>query len=370
MAIKNITDRISDFEFHLITARLDKKSSKQEKIGNIFVFRVGGPFSFFWFFLPKIFLSLAVFSKARSLLKENDYKLVHAFQASGAAGAGWLLKFSYPRLPFMITMQEGKNLERQCFLINFFRRLIIKKADRATAISRYLSDYILKVRKDLSVEIIPNGVDLENFSRQFSYGELIGLENKLGIKPDEKVIVSVSRLVRKNGLDLLLRALAILKNSDPDRRSKLLLIGQGREERNLRRLAGGLDVREGIIFGGEIGNENLPRYFGMSDVFVRPSRSEGLGTAFLEAMAAGVPVIGTQVGGVPDFLEDRKTGLFCTDSPEDIASKINLILEDETLRREIIKNARLLVEEKYDWNKIAEKYKQIYRRVMLIQSSE
>src|SRR3989338_7863904 len=158
LAIKNITDRINDFEFDLITARLDKKSLKHQIDGNVSIFRVGGFFSLTKGLLPKNFLPLAIFFKAKSLIKKNNYKLIHAFQASGAAGAGWLFKILHPELKFIITMQEGKDLERQSFLINFFRKLIIKKADSAIAISQYLKKYLLKIKKDFPVEVIPNGV--------------------------------------------------------------------------------------------------------------------------------------------------------------------------------------------------------------------
>ena len=99
----------------------------------------------------------------------------------------------------------------------------------------------------------------------------------------------------------------------------------------------------------------------ISDVFVRSSRSEGLGSSFLEAMSAGVPVIGTRVGGIPDFLKDRETGLFCkTDNPVDLSKQISRILTDEELRAKVIKNGRSLVVENYDWDKITKSFKELY----------
>lgn len=359
LAIKNITDRLSDFEFDLITARLDKNTPKYEKLGNVSVFRVGGALSLAGFLLPKNFLPIAVFFKAKKLLKNNKYLAIHAFQASGAAGAGWLLKYFYPKPPFIVTLQEGKNLEEQGFLINFFRKLIIKKADRATAISRYLKEYISKINTKLKVDIIPNGVDIASFSRNFSYGEMTGLENRLGIKPDEKVVISVSRLVPKNGLDFLVEAVAVL-NKDKQFGYKLVLVGDGSQKKELQELAEKIGIKDKVIFTGSISHEDLPLYLKISDVFVKPSRSEGLGSAFLEAMAAGVPIIGTKVGGIPDFLEDRKTGLFCTTEPDDIAFKIRIILENDKLRQEMINNAAALVRERYDWDKIAEKFRELY----------
>jgi glycosyltransferase involved in cell wall biosynthesis len=275
------------------------------------------------------------------------------------------LKYFYPKLPFIITLQEGKNLQEQGLLINFFRKLILKKADRTTAISRYLRNYILEINKNLKVDIIPNGVDVGYFSRSFSYGELTDLENELGIKPDDKVIISVSRLVYKNGPDLLIDAFDILnsKFNPPTggQNYKLLIIGDGPLKESLKFQVKSLKLEDRVILAGSVGQEKLPMYLKISDIFVRPSRSEGLGSAFLEAMAAEVPVIGTKVGGIPDFLENRKTGLFCSGEPEDIAFKIRILLENDKLREELVSNARALVAEKYNWDKIAVEFDKLYK---------
>lgn len=382
LAIKNITDRLPDFEFDLITARLDKNTPEYEKLGNVSVFRVG-----FGYKLDKFLLPILGFFKALKLHDArviHGHHVVHAYQASYGAGAGWLLKYFYPhtrtrifgffrhwrkfsfgvgvcpKLSFIVTLQEGKNLEEQGFLINFFRKLIIKKADRATAISRYLKNYMLKIKNDLPVEVIPNGVDIENFSRQYSYGEMTELEKKLDIMPDDKVVISVSRLVHKNGLDLLVKALAALKNKNAGASYKLILAGDGPQKEHLVSSIKYHGLENNIIFVGSVSHEDLPLYLKISDVFVRPSRSEGLGSAFLEAMAAEIPIIGTKVGGIPDFLEDRKTGLFCTMEPDDIAFKIRIILENDKLGQEMVNNAAALVRERYDWEVIADKFRELY----------
>jgi len=364
LAIKNITDRITNFEFDLITAR-PGNVPEYERIGNVNVFRVGGFFSLSKLILPKLTLPISVFLKARTLLKANDYKFLHAYQASGAAGAGWLLKFFYSRITFMVTLQEGKNLSSQGFLINFFRNLIIRKADYATAISKYLANYISQVNKNLRAEVIPNGVDVDNFSKEFSYGETTELENKLGIKADDKVIISVSRLVEKNGLDLLIDALNVLNEryKVQGTRYKLLIVGGGPLKESYKLQVTSYKLQDQVIFAGSVGYDDLPIYLKISDVFVRPSRSEGLGSAFLEAMAAGVPIIGTKVGGIPDFLEDRRTGLFTKLDPEDIASKIFILFENTALRHDIIRNGSNLVREKYNWDKIAIQFKELYREL-------
>ena len=382
LAIEEIAKRLPDVHFDIITPRYTRRLPRIEEGGNARVYRVG------WGLLSdKFFFSLTGFLLARQLIRANPYNIIHAYQASYGAGAAWLLKIFNPKLKFVLTLQEGKNLKRQGFGVNFFRKLIIRKADVITAISQYLKDYAGKINKKAKLFLIPNGVDIESFSRDFSYGELSLLTDSLGIKPDEKVIVTVSRLVPKNGVDILIKAFQILNSKFaysarrlqslwrrtteaaasaakagqiPD--SKLLIVGDGPEMESLKLQAKSLGLIDKVFFAGSVNHIELPGYLKISDVFARPSRSEGLGSAFLEAMAAGTPVIGTCVGGIPDFLKNKGTGLFADiDSPKDWAEKINLILTNKELREKIVKNARELAKQKYDWNKIAEQFKEIYK---------
>ena len=115
---------------------------------------------------------------------------------------------------------------------------------------------------------------------------------------------------------------------------------------------------------GFVKPEDIPQYLAVSDVFVRPSLSEGLGNSFLEAMEAGLPVIGTKVGGIPDFLIDGETGLFCEiNDPKSIAEKIKLALSDIGLREKMIAKGKRMVEERYDWNLVAGKMHGIFNEL-------
>jgi glycosyltransferase involved in cell wall biosynthesis len=260
-----------------------------------------------------------------------------------------------------LTLQEGKNLDDQGWFVKSGRKMIIRKANRITAISEYLKKYVLKIRRNTPVTIIPNGADIDSFCKDFSYGELSMLKDRLEIKPGEKVIISVSRLVPKNGLDNLIRAAAVLNKKTEGLIFKLLLVGEGEQKNELAKLADDLWLKERVIFAGYVDRFKLPKYLKISDVFVRPSLSEGLGNAFLEAMAAGIPVVGTPVGGIPDFLKDDETGLFCeAGNPESIARKVEKLVFDDSLKKKIVENGLKLVKEKYDWKIIAAQYAELY----------
>ena len=163
----------------------------------------------------------------------------------------------------------------------------------------------------------------------------------------------------------MIRAAAELKKLAPEINFKIKILGDGSEEKKLKNLAKELKVDDIVQFFGHIEQEKVYDYLAEADIFVRPSRTEGLGSSFLEAMGAGLPVIGTPVGGISDFLKDGETGLFCkVDDPKDLAEKIKKLIMDETLANRIAENGRRLVLEKYDWDDIARKMKEIFAKLL------
>lgn len=356
IAIEEIVKRLPDIFFDIITPRFKRGLLQPESGDNFRIHRVGWGWP-----LDKPLFPISGFLYSRKLIKENNYDFFHVFQASHAGGAAWLLKFFHPHVPLILTLQEGKDLDSQGPFIKFARKLLIKRANKITAISGYLRKYVLKIRRNAPVAVVPNGVDIDNFCRDFSYGELSALKDQIGIKPGEKVIISVSRLVPKNGINDLIKATAVLNEKIKDPIFKLLLLGDGEQKGELLKLAKNLGSEDKVIFIGQVNHSDLPKYLKISDVFVRPSLSEGLGSAFLEAMAASVPIVGTPVGGIPDFLRDEETGLFCkVGDSEDIAQKIERFISDDSLRKKTVGNALKLVKEKYSWEIIAEKYAELY----------
>ena len=144
------------------------------------------------------------------------------------------------------------------------------------------------------------------------------------------------------------------------------MIGTGHEEDNLKKLARDLSLDDRVKFIGFVDHDVLPLYLRVSDVFIRPSLSEGFGNSFVEAMAAEIPVLATPVGGIVDFLfdpdmnKDREpTGLFVrVKDPRDIAKKVTRILNNPALREQIILSAKKMVLNSYDWNTVAKDMKE------------
>jgi len=378
IAVKEITDRIDAYEFDLITARINPKLPQFERLGKINVHRLG-----FGIKLDKFLLPIFGLVKAITLDNRFNYQLTWSIMASQASIAAAFLKMLNPEKKLLLTLQEGdeeEHLKRYVFKIDFLYKLLIKpchllvfkRADYLTAISQALKKRALANGVGCPIEIVPNGVDFDKFCAkggpatggkvQSSKLKVDELKQKLEIRKDEKVVITVSRLVEKNAVGDLIEAMAILKNQRPT--LKLLIIGEGELEQSLKLKVKNLKLEEQVLFLGKLLHDEVPKYLAVSDVFVRPSLSEGLGNVFLEAMAVGLPVIGTPVGGIVDFLQDGKTGLFCqVHNPKSIAEKIKLLLNDDNLRQRIINNAKKLVKNNYSWDLISQKMNHIFNQL-------
>lgn len=354
LAIKDITNRLPDIEFDLITVNLDGQQKPQEKIGKVNVYRVGSGKK------DKYLFPWQALAKAKQLHQKNKYDIVWAMMANQAGLAALFFKKKFPTVKYLLSLQEGDSLKRIWSRTWFIRPLyknIFKKADHIQALSNFLSDRAKQYGYQGKVSVIGNGADLANFSKTVNASELEKLRQNLNITKDDKVIISTSRLTYKNGLDILLKAVKEIP-------VHVLLLGTGELEKSLKSLASELGISNRVHFIGYVSHENFPLYFGISDLFIRPSRTEGLGSSFLEAMAGGLPVIAPPVGGIPDFLHDRKTGLSCQpENSEDLANKIRLIFSDGKLRQEVIANAKKLIEQKYNWDTIAQEMKNIFNTI-------
>ena len=361
IALKEITDRLKseDFCFDMVTMRHDKALPKFEKFGKINVYRISS---------SKLLFPFSGYFKALSLHRKNKYDIAWSMMAGRNGFAALFFKSTYSKVKFLLTLQEGDRLsypkERAgmlWFLVGGSFKRIFTKADSIQVISKYLETWARDMGYKGEMEVVPNGADIEKFQTTKHRTQIEELKKELGIEDGEKVIITTGRLVEKNAVEDIVRALTFL----PDN-YKLLIAGTGELFYELRKLTDELQLTKRVLFVGHIEHGELPKYLHISDVFVRPSLSEGLGISFIEAMAAGVPVIATEVGGITDFLKDPSnpsgqapTGLFCgVHDPRGISEKAELLMGDNILRENIIKNAQAMVRDTYDWNLIARDMKE------------
>ncbi|MGW5092988.1 glycosyltransferase family 4 protein [Streptomyces nodosus] len=208
---------------------------------------------------------------------------------------------------------------------------------------------------------LPPGVDERTFHPGSGGDEV---RARLGLT-DRPVVVCVSRLVPRKGQDTLIRAMPRVLGKQPD--TVLLIVGGGPYERDLRRLADETGVAHAVRFTGAVRWAELPAHFGAGDVFAMPCRTrrggldvEGLGIVYLEASATGLPVVAGDSGGAPDAVLDGETGWVVRGgSAEEIADRVVTLLGDPELRRRMGERGRRWVEEKWRWDLLAERLKEL-----------
>lgn len=247
-------------------------------------------------------------------------------------------------------------------------RQLLRHIGEGTDTLTYLGEYTrsriagaLTDRAAARMVQLPPGVDEKTF-HPGSGGA--GVRARLGLT-DRPVVVCVSRLVPRKGQDTLIQAMPRILAAVPD--AVLLIVGGGPYGDDLRKLAEETGVADAVRFTGPVPWEELPAHYGAGDVFAMPCRTrrggldvEGLGIVYLEASATGLPVIAGDSGGAPDAVLDGETGYVVRGgSPADTAERVITLLGDPELRRRMGERGRRWVEERWRWDLLAERLKEL-----------
>ena len=197
--------------------------------------------------------------------------------------------------------------------------------------------------------------------RSISAAEQRALREKFQIADDERVIVSVGRLSRENGHDDLVQAIASVREMDPTLKFKVLLVGDGPERAQLESRAADLRLNEEIVFVGHV--SDVAPFYAIADVLALPSHSEGSPNVLLEAMAAGIPVVATAVGGVPEIaVSGENAVLVPARQPHEFADALLRILSERDLAEKLATNATMRARE-FSPEAYAHRMIQIYKQV-------
>ena len=343
VAIKEITDRARDISFVMLTRERAHAFTKQfggspreERIGNVLVHRVA---------TPKVLFPIIAALKARALHRRER------FDGAWAMMTYMSLPALFSGLPYALTLQDGDTTEHVFGRLRIrpfvpLIRYAFRRARVISALSTFLAGWAREAGYRGAVEIIPNGADVRKFA-----GEPLPHE---GI-----VLITSSRLVHKNGIDTVIRALPLLPGV------RFVVCGTGPDERALRTLARELGVAERVVWRGYVDHEHLPEALRRADIFVRASRSEGFGASFVEAFAAGIPVIATRVGGLRDFITSDVAWPVRPERPGDIVAAVRDILGDKARTGGVVVRAKRLAQEKYDWGLVAKAMRErVFSRIL------
>lgn len=303
-----------------------------------------------WAKLGKLRYLLNV-ARARDLIRQIKPDVLQAFHVTSY---GLLAALSGVH-PLIVTAWGTDILltPRQSPLHHLITRYALRKADYITATGPRLGEATAEYApKGKEIVIIPYGVDLKVFSpdcRLRGDGEL--------------TIGAIRHLKSIYGLDYLLRAMPMILAQHPS--TRLLLVGDGPQRSHLQGLAQSLGISNQVQFVSNVPHQQVPSYLARIDIFVMPSISEGFGVAALEASAMEIPVIASNVGGVPDTVVDGKTGfLVPPKDPAAIAAAVIELIEKPGLRLRMGRAGRKFVAENYEWNENASRMEKLYDSIV------
>jgi phosphatidylinositol alpha-1,6-mannosyltransferase len=233
------------------------------------------------------------------------------------------------------------------------RAFLLRRVDLFLPVSHYtaglLRDHGFSAAQ---TPVVPNGTDPQRFQPH----DASALRRHLGFS-DRPLLLTVGRLVRRKGVDTVLRALPAIAQNGPD--VAYVVVGTGPDRPRLERLAARLGVLDRVRFVGEVNHDRLPLYYSAADLFVMPAREdppdvEGFGLVFLEANACGTPVIGARTGGIPDAVVDGETGLLVPpNAPEALAEAATRVLTVPALADTLGHQGRRYVTETAHWGRTA-----------------
>lgn len=225
----------------------------------------------------------------------------------------------------------------------FFDKFFIRYVDKIISVSKENAKILKNRYKNREIIVIPNGVDKEIFKEDSVARKII--RNKFNIKNDEILFICISRLVGWKGLDLAIKAIKDFKNS------KLMIIGDGEEFNNLKKLANSLKLD--VIFLKNIAHKDIVKFLNASDIFIQPSRGhEAFGIVVVEALACNKICVVSNNGGMKDIIENGVNGFkFEINDLDDLKLKLNLALsnKDKIFPRKSINN-------KFNWSDFVKEF--------------
>lgn len=275
--------------------------------------------------------------------------------------AAFLLKLLY-RIPYYVLLLGGdvpgfspRELTRYHRLTRPIIHLLWREAQGVIANSKGLQELASKSLPQVKIKVLTNGVDKKLFSSTRIHGE----------NPKEINILFAGRFTPQKGADFLLNTLTLINSDIP--KTNIWLVGDGPERKNIEQLAAQHNFNEkfSIVFLGWKPIEELYELYRQADIFILPSRDEGMATVLLEAMATALPVVATKVPGSEELVHDGVNGFLVNkDDSEGFAQALEMLISEPALRQKMGMEGRKIAG-KFSWEKIADQLVEQFQEISL-----
>lgn len=297
---------------------------------------------------------------ARKLLQKIKPDLLHTHYATGYGTLSRLIKFH----PTLLSVW-GSDVFEFPYQSESKKNILIKNlkaADKIASTSWGMKEQTEKFYKPAEeISITPFGIDLDLFK-----------PCKIIDKNDDSITIGMVKTMEyKYGPQYLLQAIPLLfdklvkGNSPFVNKISILMVGRGSKIGELEKMADGLGIRDVVTFTGEIPHSKVPEYLNRIDIYCAPSEMESFGVAVIEASAIEIPVIVSDVGGLPEVVKDHETGFIIeAKNPSQLAEKLYELVTSSRLRQEFGKNGRKFVMHHYDWKQNVAMMVEIYKKLI------
>ena len=265
-------------------------------------------------------------------------------------------------LPWVAFHHGYTSTDLKMRFYNLFDRRSLPKADRVITVSEAFAQELAakkRVPRD-RISVQHNSIRPHPGA---SSEEVESLRKQLAVKSDERIVLAVGRLSKEKAHFDLIKAFKLLCERNPQFSVRLIIVGEGPERERLEAAAKATGIRERIIFAGQL--RNVQPYYAIADVLANSSHSEGSPYVLLEAMATGLPIVATAVGGVPEMLKDEESALLVP-ARDDRAmlDAMARILVDPSLAQKLKTNASALVVTRFSPDTYVRTLTEIYRKVI------
>lgn len=294
--------------------------------------------------------------KVRKLIQVFEPDLIHAQYASSYGLIGSLTNFH----PFLIQVwgSDIYNFPEKSYFHKKIIEFNLSKADRILSTSNSMTQQTKKFTKK-EIDFFYLGVDTQKFKP---------IKSESLFNPADIVIGTIKTLEKKYGIEYLIRAFKILKIRLPDLSIKLLIVGGGSLEKNLKELVKELNLVNDTVFTGFIQPNEITKYYNMLDIYAALSieDSESFGLAVIEASSCEKPVVVTNVGGLPEAVEENVTGMIIENKNiQEAADCFYKLVTDKNLRIQMGKSGRKRVIEKFNWDKKVNSMIELYSQLII-----
>ncbi len=302
-----------------------------------------------------------------SLWQVREFRpdVVHVFFGIPDGPIGWLLKRIYG-LPYLISLRgadvpsdEVKRFAKHYKVLRPVVRWLWRDADALVAVSNGLRSYAKETASDLPIQVIPNAIDLSEFTPA------------LHRKTDGPVrLLYVGRFNTFKNVETLIEAVGKLNQMDVSD-FELELVGEGEQRPVLERMVSELGLTRRVRFTGWVARDRIADHYRRADIFVTATTWEGMPNTVLEAMACGLPVVGTQASGLHELVRDGVNGyLVPMKDPSALAKALARLLDNGYERRRMGRQSRKLAEREFAWEYIAEQYVKVYEQVTQLRNTQ